>query len=192
MNISTLIFEQKVLLRLIVYSSFMYGGLGVSKCRSPPFFVLNFKIYDKKEGFEMSNKKKYYLFANSEKVEVDELVYREYYKLLNHEKYLRRKDADNRLLLFSSLVKNDYSFAENLSDEKVDIEKMVETSILLDRLNLAMGQLDDREREIIKRIFFGNERLSDIARTKNISYQAIQYRKRVALNKLRRFIENEK
>ncbi len=161
----------------------------MSKCRSPPFLCKKLiSNLHKKEDIKMADKKKYYLFVKNKKVEVDENVYREYYKLLNHERYLRRKDIKNRLLPFSSLDKNDYSFEETIPDKGLDIEKVVETSILIDRLTSAIEELNDEEREIIDRLFFREESLRNVAKDKKIAKTNLARIRDEILDKLKKYL----
>ncbi len=136
----------------------------------------------------MADKKKYYLFVKNKRVEVDENVYREYYKLLNRERYLRRKDIKNHLLPFSSLDKNDYSFEETILDKELDIEKVVETSILIDRLTSAIEELNDEEREIIDRLFFREESLRNVAKDKKIDKTNLARIRDEILDKLKKYL----
>ncbi len=162
----------------------------MSKCRSPPFLCKKIiSNLHEKEDIKMADKKKYYLFVRNKKIEVDEHVYKEYYKLLNHERYLRRKDLKNRLLPFSSLDKNEYSFEETIPDKGVDIEKVVETSILIDRLTSAIDELNDEEKEIIERLYFNDESLRSVAKLKDITHPALIKRRNKILEKLKKFIE---
>ena len=93
-------------------------------------------------------------------------------------------DKKNHLLFFSSLD-HDGNFVDNLADESVDVEKIIETQILIETVRKAVSRLNDEEREIIERLYFNDETLSSIARGKKVSYQAIQWRKNNILKKLK-------
>ena len=128
--------------------------------------------------------KEYYLYVNGQRVEVSEQIYKVYWREKEHEKYLEQVDKKNHLLFFSSLD-HDGNFVDNLADESVDVEKIIETQILIETVRKAMSRLNDEERDIIERLYFNDETLSSVARSKKVSYQAIQWRKNNILKKLK-------
>ena len=128
--------------------------------------------------------KEYYLYVRGQKVKVSEDIYKVYWREREHEKYLEQVDRKNHLLFFSSLD-HDGNFVDNLADESVDVEKIIETQILIETVRKAMSRLNDEERDIIERLYFNDETLSSVARSKKVSYQAIQWRKNNILKKLK-------
>lgn len=142
------------------------------------------KQIDKKEMEETLWQKEYYLYVRGQKVKVSEDIYKVYWREKEHEKYLEQVDKKNHLLFFSSLD-HDGNFVDNLADESVDVEKIIETQILIETVRKAMSELNDEERDIIERLYFNDETLSSVARSKKVSYQAIQWRKNNILKKLK-------
>ena len=132
--------------------------------------------------------KEYYLYVNGQRVKVSEQIYKVYRREKEHEKYLEQVDKKNHLLFFSSLD-HDGNFVDNLADESVDVEKIIETQILIETVRKAVSRLNDEERDIIERLYFNDETLSSIARGKKVSYQAIQWRKNSILKKLSVLLE---
>ena len=132
--------------------------------------------------------KEYYLYVNGQKVKVSEQIYKVYWREREHEKYLEQVDRKNHLLFFSSL---DYDghFVDNIVDESVDVEKIVETQMMIEAVRNAISMLNAEERDIVERLYFNDETLSSIARGKKVSYQAIQWRKNSILKKLRVLLE---
>ena len=128
--------------------------------------------------------KEYYLYVRGQKVKVNEQIYKVYWREKEHEKYLEQVDKKNHLLFFSSLD-HDGNFVDNLADESVDVEKIIETQILIETVRNAVSRLNDEERDIIERLYFNDETLSSVARSKKVSYQAIQWRKNNILKKLK-------
>ena len=128
--------------------------------------------------------KEYYLYVNGQRVKVSEQIYKVYWREKEHEKYLEQVDKKNHLLFFSSLD-HDGTFVDNLDDESVDVEKIIETQILIETVRNAVSRLNDEERDIIERLYFNDETLSSVARSKKVSYQAIQWRKNNILKKLK-------
>ncbi len=132
--------------------------------------------------------KEYYLYVNRQKVKVSKEIYKVYWREREHEKYLEQVDKKNHLFFFSQM---DYDghFAESIVDESVDVEKIVETSILIDKLNSAMEELNAEERDIIERLYFNDESLRSVAKLKDITHPALIKRRNKILEKLRKFIE---
>lgn len=128
--------------------------------------------------------KEYYLYIKGKAVSVSEDVYKAYWKIIEHEKYLQKKDWKYGIIPFSSLD-HDGHFADNIVDESVDVEKIVETQMMIESLRYAISKLNDEERDIIERLYFNDETLSSVARSKKVSYQAIQWRKNNILKKLK-------
>ena len=128
--------------------------------------------------------KEYYLYVNGQRVKVSEQIYKVYWREKEHEKYLEQVDKKNHLLFFSSLD-HDGNFVDNLADESVDVEKIIETQILIETVRNAVSRLNDEERDIIERLYFNDETLSSVARSKKVSYQAIKWRKNNILKKLK-------
>ena len=128
--------------------------------------------------------KEYYLYVNGQRVKVSEQIYKVYWREKEHEKYLEQVDKKNHLLFFSSMD-HDGNFVDNLADESVDVEKIIETQILIETVRNAVSRLNDEERDIIERLYFNDETLSSVARSKKVSYQAIQCRKNNILKKLK-------
>ena len=132
--------------------------------------------------------KEYYLYVNGQKVKVSEQIYKVYWREREHEKYLEQVDRKNHLLFFSSLD-HDGHFADSIIDESVDVEKIVETQMMIEAVRNAISMLNAEERDIVERLYFNDETLSSIARGKKVSYQAIQWRKNSILKKLRVLLE---
>lgn len=160
------------------------------KCRSPPFLCSKTKIREQKKEDYTMDKKDYYLYVKGKAVKVSEEVYKAYWKITEHERYLIKKDWKNNVIPFSAL---DYDghFVDNIVDESIDIEKIVEVKMQIEELNKVLNSLTDEERDIITAIFFREESLRSIGERKNRSYQAIGKRRDKILEKLRKLLEGK-
>ena len=94
--------------------------------------------------------KEYYLYVNGQKVKISEQIYKVYWREKEHEKYLEQVDRKNHLLLFSSLD-HDGHFEENIVDEGIDVEKIVETQMMIEAVRNAISRLNAEEKDIIER-----------------------------------------
>lgn len=136
------------------------------------------------------DKKDYYLYVKGKAVKVSEEVYKAYWKITEHEKYLIKKDWKNNVIPFSAL---DYDghFVDNIIDERIDLEKIVEVKMQIGELNKALATLTKKERELIEAIFYKEESLRLIGKKEKVSYQAIGKRRDKILEKLRKLLENK-
>lgn len=134
-------------------------------------------------------KKDYFLFVNGKKVEVSEEIYKVYWQEKNHENYLRQLDQKNNLLLFSAFDKDGH-FEDNIIDKNVDVEKIVQAQMMIEAVRSALSKLTDEEREIIDRLYFNEETVRAVAKTKNISHPALIKRRNNILEKLKELLED--
>ena len=136
------------------------------------------------------DKKDYYLYVKGKAVKVSEEVYKAYWKITEHEKYLQRKDWKYDVIPFSAM---DYDghFVDNIIDERIDLEKIVEVKMQIEELNKALATLTKKERELIEAIFYKEESLRSIGKKEKVSYQAIGKRRDKVLEKLRKLLEDK-
>ena len=135
-------------------------------------------------------KKEYSLYVKGKGVPVSEEVYKAYWKIIEHEKYLIKKDWKHNAIPFS-VLDNDGHFVDNIIDERVDLEKIVEVKMQIEELNKALATLTKKERELIEAIFYKEESLRSIGKKEKVSYQAIGKRRDKILEKLRKLLEDK-
>ena len=136
------------------------------------------------------DKREYFIYVKGKAVPVSEEVYKAYWKITEHEKYLQRKDWKYDVIPFSAM---DYDghFVDNITDERIDIEKIVEVKMQIEELNKALATLTKKERELIEAIFYKEESLRSIGKKEKVSYQAIGKRRDNILEKLRKLLEDK-
>ena len=132
--------------------------------------------------------KEYYLYVRGQKVKVSEGIYKVYWREREHEKYLEQVDRKNHLFFFSSLD-HDGHYADNIVDASVDVEKIVETQMMIDTVRKAISRLNTEERDIIERLYFNDETVRSVAKLKSITHPALIKRRNKILDKLRKLIE---
>ena len=135
-------------------------------------------------------KKEYYLYVKGKAVAVSEEVYKAYWKITEHEKYLQKKDWKYGVIPFSSLD-HDGHFVDNIIDEKIDLEKIVEVKMQIEELHKALATLTKEGRELMEAIFFREESLRSISRKEKVTHQAIGQRRDQILEKLRKILEDK-
>lgn len=111
------------------------------------------------------DKKEYFLYVKGKEVKVSEEIYKAYWKITEHEKYLQRKDWKYGVIPFSTLD-NDGHFVDNIIDERIDLEKIVEVKMQIEELNKALATLTKKERELMEAIFYREESLRSIGKKK--------------------------
>ena len=95
--------------------------------------------------------KEYYLYVRGQKVKVSEDIYKVYWREKEHEKYLEQVDKKNHLLFFSSLD-HDGHFVDNIVDESVDVEKIVETQMMIEAVRNAISKLNDETVALLSKL----------------------------------------
>ena len=136
------------------------------------------------------DKKEYYLYVKGKAVPVSEEIYKAYWKITEHEKYLQRKDWKHNIISFSALD-HDGHFVDNIIDEKMDLEKIVELKMPIEELHRVINTLTKEEQELMEAIFYREESLRSIGKKENVSYQAIGKRRDKILEKLRKILKNK-
>ena len=134
--------------------------------------------------------KEYYLYVKGEAIPMGEEVYKAYWKITEHEKYLQKKDWKYDVIPFSAM---DYDghFVDNIIDERIDLEKIVEVKMQIEELNKALATLAKKERELMEAIFYREESLRSISRKEKVTHQAIGQRRDQILEKLRKILEDK-
>ena len=97
-------------------------------------------------------------------------------------------DKKNHLLFFSSLD-HDGHYVDNIVDESVDVEKIVETQMMIEAVRNAISRLNAEEKDIIERLYFNDETVRSVAKLKSIKHLALIKRRNKILEKLKKFIE---
>ncbi len=133
--------------------------------------------------------KKYYLFVNGKKVEVSEEIYKVYWQEKNHENYLKQIDKKNHLLLFSSFDQDGH-FESNIRDDSFDLNKVIQTQMMIEAVRDAISKLTDEERDIVTRLYYDEENLRTVAETKKISHPALIKRRNKILKKLKELLKD--
>jgi len=136
------------------------------------------------------DKKEYFLYVKGKAVKVNEEIYRAYWRITEHEKYLQRKDWKHNVILFSALD-HDGHFEDNIIDEKIDLEKIVEVKMQIEELHRALNTLTKEEIELMEAIFYKEESLRSIGKKEKVSYQTIGKRRDKILEKLRKILEDK-
>ena len=106
------------------------------KCRSPPFLPEKQSV---KRNGGLQNEKRILSICRRTKSQSQWGYIQSLLVGKRTWKYLEQVDRENHLLFFSSL-NQDGHFADNIIDESVDVEKIVETQMMIETVRNAISQ----------------------------------------------------
>lgn len=132
----------------------------------------------------MSDKEKY-IYIKGKKIYVPDEVYRAYKKGLNHEAHLKRLDRKHGVFHFGDFNTGIVDIADNT----VDVEKIIETKILIEDLYRALDSLNDDERNLIEALYFEDKTLTDVAKQGDTNPMKISRLRDKILEKLRKLLD---
>ena len=129
----------------------------------------------------------YFVYVNGLKVPVSREVYREYLRLTNRENYLQRLDIQYHVRPFSDYT--DALLTNVMVDDKMDLEKIIETREILQLLYEALLTLNDEEFTLVKDLFFEDKTLSEISQSAKVSISTVARRRDKILKHLKKLLE---
>lgn len=135
--------------------------------------------------------KEYYILLNGKKIYVSKEVYLAYCSEENHEKYLERVDRKHQLLYFSDFDKENDSYIDHIKDESVDIEKVIETKMIMDELYRALDNLNSEERALIEALYFEEKSMRKFANEKKVNVMKISRKHKEILEKLKNILKTK-
>ncbi|HEM3668106.1 TPA: sigma-70 family RNA polymerase sigma factor [Streptococcus suis] len=129
----------------------------------------------------------YFIHVNNIKVPVSDEVYREYWRLTNRENYLKRLEIQYKVRPFSDF--SDSQLINIIADDKMDLEKIIETKEILQLLYEALLTLNDEEFTLVKDLFFEEKTLNEISQSNQISISTVARRRDKILNYLKNLLQ---
>lgn len=130
------------------------------------------------------NGKEKYIYVKGKKIYVSDEVYRAYKKELNHEAHLNRLDRKHGVFHFG-----DYNTSVvDIADKSVDVEKIIETKMLIEDLHRELNNLNEEERNLIKLLYFDDKTLIEVAKQRNTNPMKISRLRNKVLDKLRKLL----
>lgn len=122
--------------------------------------------------------------VNNELVSVNKKVYAEFYKLKNHEDYLKHKDKINDLVSYDSWDMDTRIGMDFLVDKNVNVEEEVIKKIAIEKLLKCLKILNKDELNLIHKIYIENRTEKETANILKITQQSVNNRKKSLLKKL--------
>ena len=154
-------------------------------CRSPPFLSKNkqtkkeWRTWNEKRILPLCQRAK----GQSQRADIQSLLAGK-----RTREVFRAGGQEKPLALFLSLD-HDGHFADSIIDESADVEKIVETQMMIEAVRNAISRLNAEERDIIERLYFNDETVRSVAKLKIITHPALIKRRNKILEKLKKIIE---
>lgn len=132
----------------------------------------------------------YFIRVDNQNIFVSEEIYKLYCKGERKERYFRESDIHNKTYSYNALdteERNGCDMFQDTASKPVEeqAEELLERSMLLS----AVRFLDEREQDIICRIYCYNQSLRQISRETGIPLTTLHYRHGQILRKLRGLME---
>lgn len=135
--------------------------------------------------------KKYYLYANKQRVEVTKEVYIAYYQSIEQEKYQEKKIKKYKVMSYNALDTDEQTGEETLADPNAQTteEKIIYTQTI-EKLRKSLDLLTKDEMELIQGLFYKGVSLRRLSEESNIPLNTLKYRKDKILRKLKKLLED--
>lgn len=131
------------------------------------------------------NDREKYIYVKGKKITVSDEVYRAYKKEINHEAYLKILDRKHGVFHFG-----DYNTSiVDIVDNTVDVEKIIETKMLIEDLYHALDSLNDEERKLITALYFEDKTLTEVAKQGDTNPMKISRLRNKILEKPRKLLD---
>jgi len=161
------------------------------------FFCCSGKKLSKQSKEDMKMNK--VIKIGSELVKVSEEIYKEYYKMARRERYMEndikigRIDVNEESGVTTFIPSKEDSIdrlmehGTDFTDDKT-IEDIICDKVMLIILQEAMVELNPKEQDFIKNVYYKKLTVREIAKNENVSHVAIVKRNKKVLNKLRKLL----
>lgn len=135
--------------------------------------------------------KKYYLYANKQRVEVTKEVYIAYYQSIEQEKYQEKKIKKYKVMSYNALDTDEQTGEETLADPNAQtIEEEIICTQTIEKLRKSLDLLTKDEMELIQGLFYSGVSLRGLSEESNIPLNTLKYRKDKILRKLKKLLED--
>lgn len=135
-----------------------------------------------------SEKRKYFIPISGKLYETNEIIYKTYYSMYRRERYLEERSRKHELS-YDALIDANYPIEDKVVDKPNNIEDDVVSHILIEEIFLAVSKLTEKEKWLIKELFFYGKSERKVSAETSIPRKTISYRKNKILNKLQKLIK---
>ena len=124
-----------------------------------------------------------------DRLEVDYQNYQDFYRAKERQDYLEALDEEYYAISYETLKEQTHREKEAISVKEVDVNKIVEASMLFEELRKALSRLNKDEATLIKALYFEDQTVKALANRQDVSVHTIYKQKKRILQKLRKMIE---
>lgn len=159
-------------------------------------------VYEEEEYIEISyeefqrileqDENRFFLPLHGMLMEVDEAEYQRFYKEERRERYLIEQAIKHREVSYDALPIKGIKKEDVLIDESADLDEIVSKKEMLSNLYEAIETLEDEEKELILAIYCEGMTEREYAEQKGMYHNAIHYRKKRILEKLKELLKRKK
>lgn len=132
--------------------------------------------------------KTYKIYISGTEFEVSEKEYKEYYRDLEHSKYLHKEERKVKIVSYESLY-DGLSAEEIISDTSVDVEETAINNVMIGELRRILTTLSKDELELIEHLVYEEKSEREVADKYGISHTAVGKRWDKLCEKLRKLLE---
>lgn len=151
---------------------------------------ITYEELEKRRKLINSYSEKKFIYIHGMLLEVTESEYEEYYAEIERNRYCKKVLQKLQVVSIEKLNTNeDMNDKQVIADNSKDIELEIERKIEIEQLRNALLKLDNDEYQLIKELFFKERTVREYAEIKGIPYATVQYKKKQALKKLKKFLK---
>jgi|BioPla2DNA2_1021312.scaffolds.fasta_scaffold01706_5 DNA-directed RNA polymerase specialized sigma24 family protein len=132
--------------------------------------------------------RKYAIVVKKERVEVTEEIYKNYYRLVERERYLN-KLAERKHISIEACQEKGVQVEYIISHTEESIEDSVIRQEMLDKLALCVKMLPEQELLLIRALFFQGKSERQLSSETGVPLMTLNDRKRRILKKLKKLLE---
>lgn len=133
----------------------------------------------------------YYIKINRKEVPVSETIYKAWCKGERKERYFLEGDIHNGVFSYDALDTEDLNGCDLFSyASQTSVEAVVEKKVWMNNLSKAVDLLDQEEKDLIKRLYYYEESLRNVAKDNEIPVSTLHYRHKKVLKKLKNSFEH--
>ena len=132
--------------------------------------------------------RKYAIVVKKERIEVTEEIYKNYYKLVERERYLD-KLAERKHISIEACQEKGIQVEYIISQTEESIEDSIIRQEMLDELALCVKLLPEQELLLIRALFFQGKSERQLSSETGVPLMTLNDRKRRILKKLKKLLE---
>lgn len=144
---------------------------------------------DERRSKDSSYQNKWFIPIHGMLMEVNEAVYREFYREEERQKYQRKQAEDMGEISYDMLTTDEMNGADILRDGALTVEEIVEIKLMVEKLRKSLALLAEDEWRLIDAIYFKGMSERQWSAISGVPQTTIGYQKRKILALLKKSLE---